>query len=110
MAEQDDKEDGLMAAECASRTGLTVRALRVYEEYGLIAPKRTAGGWRWYGKAALVRLNTSGLLKTPVLTLAQIRQVTMLSDRGPPLKQVLEMQIDAWQQRKSEAVHGEAGA
>jgi len=47
----------LTAAECAARTGLTVRALRVYEEYGLIAPQRTASGWRCYGKAELIRLN-----------------------------------------------------
>ena len=46
MTERDNKDEGLTAAECAVRTGLTVRALRVYEEYGLIAPKRTAGGWR----------------------------------------------------------------
>ena len=108
MAERHDKEDGLTAAECAARTGLTVRALRVYEDYGLIAPKRTAAGWRWYGKAELVRLNTIVLLKTAGLTLSQIRQVTTLSERGPSLKYILEMQVDAWRQRKNEAEHGQA--
>src|SRR5262245_36360175 len=108
MTERDNKDDGLTAAECAARTGLTVRALRVYEDYGLIAPKRTAGGWRWYGKAELVRLNTIGLLKTAGLTLAQIRQVTMLNEQGPPLRHVLGMQIDAWRQRKADAEHGQA--
>ena len=108
MTERDDKDEGLTAAECAARTGLTVRALRVYEDYGLIAPKRTAGGWRWYGKADLVRLNTIGLLKTAGLTLAQIRQVTTLSERGPSLKHVLEMQVDAWRQRKTDAEQGQA--
>ena len=34
----------LTAAECAARTGLTVRALRVYENYGLITPGRSAAG------------------------------------------------------------------
>src|SRR5262245_22381256 len=110
MAGQDHNQDGLTAAECASRTGLTVRALRVYEDYGLIAPKRTASGWRWYGKAELVRLNTIGLLKTAGLTLSQIRQVTTLSERGPSLKHVLEMQLDAWKQRKTDAEHGQAVA
>jgi DNA-binding transcriptional MerR regulator len=110
MARQYDKEDGLTAAECAARTGLTVRALRVYEDYGLIAPKRTAGGWRWYGKAELVRLNTIALLKTAGLTLSQIRHVTTLSERGPSLKHVLEMQADAWRQRKTDAEHGQAVA
>jgi DNA-binding transcriptional MerR regulator len=110
MASHNDKEDGLTAAECAARTGLTVRALRVYEDYGLIAPKRTAGGWRWYGKAELVRLNTIALLKTAGLTLSQIRHVTTLSERGPSLKHVLEMQADAWRQRKTDAEHGQAVA
>jgi hypothetical protein len=36
----------LSAADCASRTGLTARALRVCEEFGLIAPRRSAAGWR----------------------------------------------------------------
>ena len=108
MTERDNKDEGLTAAECAARTGLTVRALRVYEDYGLISPKRTAGGWRWYGRADLVRLNTIGLLKTAGLTLAQIRQVTMLSERGPSLRHVLAMQIDAWRQRKADAEHGQA--
>jgi DNA-binding transcriptional MerR regulator len=106
VAKHDDKE--LTAAECAARTGLTVRALRVYEDYGLIAPKRTPNGWRCYGKAELVRLNTIGLLKAAGLTLSQIRQVTTLSERGPSLKHVLEMQVDAWRQRKNEAEHGHA--
>jgi DNA-binding transcriptional MerR regulator len=110
MAERENKDEGLTAAECAARTGLTVRALRVYEDYGLIAPKRTPSGWRWYGKAELVRLNTIALLKTAGLTLSQIRQVTTLSERGPSLKHVLEMQVDAWRQRKSEAEHGHAVA
>src|SRR5262245_42520119 len=98
MTDLDGKDEGLTAAEGAARTGLTVRALRVYEDYGLIAPKRTAGGWRWYGKAELVRLNTIGLLKTAGLTLAQIRQVTTLSGHGPSLRHVLQMQVDACRQ------------
>jgi DNA-binding transcriptional MerR regulator len=110
VAQQNDKEDGLTAAECAARTGLTVRALRVYEDYGLIAPKRTPSGWRWYGKAELVRLNTIALLKTAGLTLSQIRHVTKLSERGPSLKHLLEMQVDAWRQRRTEAEHGQAVA
>jgi DNA-binding transcriptional MerR regulator len=54
---RQDKDEGLTAAECASRTGLTVRALRVYEDCGLITPRRSASGWRYYGAAELVRLN-----------------------------------------------------
>jgi DNA-binding transcriptional MerR regulator len=34
--ESVDPSEWLSAADCASRTGLTPRALRVYEEFGLI--------------------------------------------------------------------------
>ena len=47
----------LSAAECARRTGLTVRALRVYERHGLIEPARSGKGWRCYGPKELQRLN-----------------------------------------------------
>jgi DNA-binding transcriptional MerR regulator len=66
----------LTAAECALRTGLTVRALRVYENYGLIAPGRSAAGWRRYGPQELLKLNEIGLLKVLGLTLNQIRDLT----------------------------------
>src|SRR5690348_15051292 len=70
----------LTAAECALRTGLTVRALRVYESYGLITPGRSAAGWRRYGAQELLKLNEIGLLKILGLTLNQIRDLT----RRPP--------------------------
>jgi len=110
MGIQDSAKDGLSAAECATRTGLTVRALRVYEDNGLIQPKRTAGGWRCYGPHELVRLNTIGVLKTAGLTLSQIREVTRLSEEGPTLRHVLEIQIDVWRQRKAAAERGQAVA
>jgi DNA-binding transcriptional MerR regulator len=31
----------LSASECARQMGLSVRALRLYERYGLISPRRT---------------------------------------------------------------------
>ena len=100
-------EPWLTAAECAARTGLTVRALRVYEEYGLISPHRTAGGWRCYGKDDLIRLNTITLLKSAGLSLAQIRTVTRLNETAPSLRHVLEAQVDAWRTKRGEAERGQ---
>jgi DNA-binding transcriptional MerR regulator len=40
----------LTAADCARRTGLTVRALRVYEARDFIRPVRTEKGWRLYSR------------------------------------------------------------
>ena len=100
MAKADDKQ-WLSAAECASRTGLTVRALRVYEREKLIKPPRTAKGWRRYGQAELTRLNTIVILKTLGLTLAQIRKV--LVENAPSLANILQIQQESWREKRASA-------
>jgi len=99
----------LTAAECALRTGLTVRALRVYENYGLITPGRSAAGWRRYGAQELLKLNEIGLLKVLGLTLNQIRDLTRRPS-PPKLRQLLELQLDAWKHRRAEAERGQTVA
>lgn len=96
----------LSAAECAARTGLSTRALRLYEEQGLIAPRRSAGGWRQYGAEDLVRLNSITLLKTAGLTLAQIARLLDPGDRQPTLAQLLAIQLDTWRSRRADAERG----
>ncbi len=89
------------AAECARRTGLTVRALRVYERHGLIEPRRRDNGWRCYGPRELQRLNVIVTLKAFGMTLAQIR--TLLKTKPPPLARVLQIQLQACGTRKAAA-------
>jgi DNA-binding transcriptional MerR regulator len=91
----------LSAAECARRTGLTVRALRVYEHHGLIEPARSGKGWRCYGPKELQRLNVIVTLKAFGMTLAQIR--TLLATKAPPIARVLQMQLRACNARKDAA-------
>src|ERR1700722_16059158 len=92
----------LTAAECALRTGLTVRALRVYENYGLITPGRSAAGWRRYGAEELLKLNEIGLLKVLGLSLTQIRDVTLRAT-PPSLGQLLERQLGTLRHRRAES-------
>jgi len=37
------------------RLGVSAKALRLYEQRGLIAPLRTAAGWRVYGPDEMAR-------------------------------------------------------
>lgn len=82
----------LTAAERASRTGLTIRALRVYEQFGLISPTRTAGGWRQYGQHDIVRLHTINVLKAAGLSLLKISEIVRSRPNELPLKHVLRGQ------------------
>lgn len=92
------KTSKLTAAECARRTGLTVRALRLYERQKLVKPARSAKGWRLYGPDELIRLNTIVALKSFGLTLAQIRKA--FSESPPALVQVFDMQLKVWASRR----------
>jgi DNA-binding transcriptional MerR regulator len=96
-----NRSTSLNAAECARRTGLTVRALRVYERHGLIEPARSAKGWRCYGPRELRKLNVIVTLKAFGMTLAQIR--TLLATKTPPIARVLQMQLRACNARKDAA-------
>jgi DNA-binding transcriptional MerR regulator len=88
----------LSAADCARRTGLTVRALRVYEKAGLLKPARSAKGWRAYGPDELIRLNTIVALKGFGLSLREIRKA--FASSPPALVQVLDLQLRNWGARK----------
>lgn len=46
----------LTVHEVSSRTGLTRKALRLYEERGLVVPERSEAGYRLYDATALRRL------------------------------------------------------
>lgn len=97
----------LSAAECAARTGLSTRALRLYEEHGLLTPRRSASGWRQYGAAELVRLNVIALLKTAGLTLVQIAAVTRSVEEPPNLNELLTLQLQSWKSRRADAERGQ---
>ncbi|HET9521574.1 MAG TPA: MerR family transcriptional regulator [Candidatus Limnocylindrales bacterium] len=79
--------------EAAARTGVSVPVLRAWERrYGIVAPARTASGYRMYDEAALKRLRTMRRLVeggwSPSIAAAAIRSgapevVPFADDPGP---------------------------
>ena len=94
----------LTAKECAERIGLTVRGLRVYENRGLISPRRTAKSWRLYGAAEISRLHEILALKRMGLSLAQI--ASLLDGRAIDLDRTLAVQQSSILQLRSRANEG----
>lgn len=70
----------LPPAEAARRLGVSVKALRVYEQRGLLAPARSPAGWRLYGPNDLARGATIVALRGLGLGLAEIAQVLASGD------------------------------
>lgn len=63
----------LSIGDVARQTGLSARALRYYEERGLIDPVRAANGQRAYREHGLLRLHQIVLLKRADFSLRQIK-------------------------------------
>jgi DNA-binding transcriptional MerR regulator len=67
----------LSPAEIAKRFGISIKALRLYEQHGLLKPVRTTNGatgaaWRAYGPDQVIRLHQILALKRLGLSLARI--------------------------------------
>jgi DNA-binding transcriptional MerR regulator len=92
------KEQTLTASECARQTGLTVKALRVYEREGLLKPKRTVKDWRVYDASDLTRIGEVTALRALGLKLSTIAQ--LLRDRESDINHVLELQQSELSQRR----------
>ena len=65
----------LNPAEAAYRLGVSAKALRLYEQRGLIAPARTAAGWRAYGPDEMARVAEIAALRELGLSLSQVARV-----------------------------------
>lgn len=109
----------MQIGELARQAGVSVRAIRYYEELGLIRPeKRSRGGFRLYGSDNQRRLTVISFLKEMGLSLTEIREILLAKqpsggDRstvnfllgifGDKLK-MIESRIEALHAMKSELV------
>ena len=96
-------DDWLAIGEVSARTGAAVSALRFYEELGLIASERTAGGQRRYHRAMLRRVAFIRAAQRVGLSLEEARQALarLPEDHAPnatewaPVARAWQHRIDA---------------
>lgn len=77
----------LNPSDAARRLGVSAKALRLYEQRGLVTPMRTAAGWRAYGPAEIARAADVIALRDLGLSLAQVGRV--LQGEGADLASAL---------------------
>ncbi len=65
----------LNPSEASRRLGVSSKALRLYEQRGLVVPGRTPAGWRAYGPAEMERAAEIASLRRLGLSLAQVARV-----------------------------------
>jgi MerR family copper efflux transcriptional regulator len=77
-------------SEMGTRTGLSPRTIRYYEEIGLLPDvRRRASGRRIYGADALERLGFISRLKALGLSLAEIRELNAVYEIGGSTRAML---------------------
>jgi DNA-binding transcriptional MerR regulator len=65
----------LNASEAAKQLGVSAKALRIYEERGLLTPERTVAGYRMYSVGTMARAAEIVALRSLGLSLAQVARV-----------------------------------
>ena len=72
----------LNASEAARRLGISAKALRLYEQRGLVAPIRSEAGWRAYGPDDMSRAAEIAALRALGFSLAQVARVLKGDPQG----------------------------
>lgn len=65
----------LNSSDAARRLGVSVKALRLYEQRGVVTPVRTAAGWRAYGPDEMNRASEIVALRALGFSLSQVARV-----------------------------------
>jgi MerR family transcriptional regulator/heat shock protein HspR len=90
MAVADDRPR-YMISVAADLVGMHPQTLRIYEQKGLVRPKRTAGNTRLYSEADIERLRLIQRLTTELgLNLAGVERVLHMEDELARLRRRLE--------------------
>jgi DNA-binding transcriptional MerR regulator len=72
----------LNPSAAAQRLGVSAKALRLYEQRGLVVPSRTPAGWRAYGPDEMARAAEIVALRRLGFSLAQVARVLGDDPRG----------------------------
>jgi MerR family transcriptional regulator/heat shock protein HspR len=94
-----------MISVAAELVGMHPQTLRIYEQKGLVRPKRTAGNTRLYSDADVERLRLINRLTTELgLNLAGVERVLLLEDELQRMHRRLE-RMEQEMRRALEDVH-----
>jgi len=101
----DDERPRYMISVAAELVGMHPQTLRIYEQKGLVRPKRTAGNTRIYSDADVERLQLIQRLTTDLgLNLAGVERVLHMEDELLRMQRRLE-RMEQEMRRALDEVH-----
>src|ERR1700722_8559135 len=104
MPMANTRDQFISPADVARRLNVSVRALRLYERRGLLAPLRTSKGWRVYGPDQVARIQEILALKGLGLSLLRIGEL-FEGHADADLDQILALQQSLLAVRRKQLDH-----
>jgi len=102
MFRHGNKKQVMQIGDFAQQAGVSVRAIRYYEELGLIRPEsHSNGGFRLYGHENLKRIRVINFLKDLGLSLTDIRQIFLAKKPSGGDKQTVEFLLRVFDEKLS---------
>ncbi|MEV0353943.1 MerR family transcriptional regulator [Nonomuraea sp. NPDC050680] len=100
----------MLIGELARASGVTVRALRYYEQQGLLEPERAGNGYRHYDGSAVAKVRNIQLLLSNGFTAQDVRGFLPCLDDGevslgpacPPSVEAVSRKVAALEERIAE--------
>jgi len=91
----------LQISEFARAGNVTIRALRFYDEVGLLSPAHVVpeNGYRWYSPAQFAQLNQIQTLKDMGFSLQEIRELLRRRPAPAELRTFLEERWEVFRKR-----------
>lgn len=93
------RKSRLKVGELARKTGKSVRALRLYEELGLLEPHRSGGGFRLYGPDQVTRVDWIAKLQDLGFSLAEIQTLQGTVEASDTAPQAMEHLRELFRER-----------
>ncbi len=92
----------MQIGDFAHKAGVSVRAIRYYEELGMIRPEsHSNGGFRLYGYENLKRIQVINFLKDLGLSLTEIRQILLAKKPSGGDRQTVEFLLRVFAEKLS---------
>ena len=99
----NEQKEVVQIGDLAKQAGVSVRAIRYYEELGLINPEtHSVGGFRLYSEDSLKRLRVITRLKELGLSLMEIRQILLAKKIRSGDREAVRFLLKAFSDRLSD--------
>jgi DNA-binding transcriptional MerR regulator len=102
MVHAGNRKEVIQIGDFAKKAGVSVRAIRYYEELGLIHPEsHSVGGFRLYREESIKRIQVIGFLKELGISLLEIQKILLAKKPGAGDRETVQFLLQVFGEKLS---------